>query len=98
MSAAAAVLETKKAAKPQIPTAHPPYASMVTAAITSVKERTGSSRQSILKYVVANYEVDTTKAGSRVTKALKKMIAGKSVVSAAAAGKKGAGCLKLHTC
>ena len=90
MSAAAAAPETKKAAKPKIPTAHPPYASMVNAVIKSLKERTGSSRQSILKYVVANYEVE-----SRVTKALKKMIAGKSVVSAAAAGKKGAGCFKL---
>ena len=42
-----------------------------------------------------NYEVDNTKAGSRVTKVLKKMIAGKSVVSAATTGKKGAGCFKL---
>merc|ERR1712032_376145 len=50
----------KKAAKPA---AHPPYASMITAAIKGLKDKKGSSRQAILKYIVANNKVDAAKAG-----------------------------------
>merc|ERR1711979_165074 len=91
MSAAPA----KKAAKPKVPAAHPPYASMITAAIKALGDKKGSSRQAILKYVVANNKVDAAKAAVRVRLALKKMIAAKKVVAAAAAGKKGAGSFKL---
>ena len=42
-----------------------------------------------------NNKVDATKAAVRVRLALKKMIAAKKVVGAAAAGKKGAGSYKL---
>merc|ERR1712130_547589 len=57
-------------------------------------DKKGSSRQAILKYVVANNKVDAAKAAVRVRLALKKMITAKKVV-AAAAGKKGAGSFKL---
>merc|ERR1712117_426270 len=90
MSAAAAPKKAKKA-----PAAHPPYASMITAAIKALGDKKGSSRQAILKYVVANNKVDAAKAAVRVRLALKKMIAAKKVVAAAAAGKKGAGSFKL---
>merc|ERR1712168_811583 len=90
MSAAAAPKKAKKA-----PAAHPPYASMITAAIKALGDKKGSSRQAILKYVVANNKVDAAKAAVRVRLALKKMIADKKVVAAAAAGKKGAGSFKL---
>ena len=93
MSAAAAP-KAKKAAK-KAPAAHPPYASMITAAIKALGDKKGSSRQAILKYVVANNKVDAAKAAVRVRLALKKMIAAKKVVAAAAAGKKGAGSFKL---
>merc|ERR1711872_969755 len=76
MSAAAKPAKARKAAKPA---AHPPYASMITAAIKGLKDKKGSSRQAILKYIVANNKVD----------------AAKKVVAAAAAGKKGAGSFKL---
>merc|ERR1712184_124982 len=79
--------KVKKVAKP---TAHPPYANMITAAIKGLKDKKGSSRQAILKYVVANNKVDATKTAVRVKLALRKM-----VVAAAAAGKKGAGSFKL---
>ena len=46
----------KAAAKPKAPAAHPTYKEMITAAITSLKERTGSSRQAIVKYIQANYK------------------------------------------
>merc|ERR1711863_52191 len=83
------------APKPKAPAAHPPYASMITAAIKALGDKKGSSRQAILKYVVANNKVDAAKAAVRVRLALKKMIAAKKVVAAAAAGKKGAGSFKL---
>merc|ERR1711862_1041198 len=92
MSAAAKPAKAKKAAKPA---AHPPYASMITAAIKGLKDKKGSSRQAILKYVVANNKVDAAKAGVRVKLALRKMVAAKKIVAAAAAGKKGAGSFKL---
>ena len=44
----------KKSVKPP---EHPPYADMIKAAITSLKERSGSSRQKIIKYIGANYKV-----------------------------------------
>merc|ERR1711954_175831 len=75
--------------------AHPPYANMIVAAIKALKDKKGSSRQAILKYVVANNKVDAAKAGVRVKLALRKMVAAKKVVAAAAAGKKGAGSFKL---
>merc|ERR1712076_189758 len=79
--------KVKKAAKPA---AHPPYANMIVAAIKALKDKKGSSRQAILKYVVANNKVaDADKAAVRVKLALRK------VVPAAAAGKKGAGSFKL---
>ena len=93
MSAAAP--KAKKASKPKVVAAHPPYAAMITSAIKKLGDKKGSSRQAILKCVVANNKVDAVKAAVRVRLALKKMIAAKKVVAAAAAGKKGAGCFKL---
>merc|ERR1712210_299775 len=77
--------KVKKAAKPA---AHPPYANMIVASIKALGDKKGSSRQAILKHVAA-------KAGVRVKLALRKLVAGKKVVAAAAAGKKGAGSFKL---
>merc|ERR1712242_36322 len=91
MSAAPA----KKAAKPKVPAAHPPYATMIKAAVKALGDKKGSSRQAILKYVVANNKVDAAKAAVRVRLALKKLVASKGLVAAAAAGKKGAGSFKL---
>merc|ERR1712243_517018 len=91
----AAAPKAKKAAKPKVPAAHPPYAAMITAAVKGPADKKGSSRQAILKYVVANNKVDPAKAAVRVRLALKKMVAAKKLVSAAAAGKKGAGSFKL---
>merc|ERR1719219_1349907 len=89
---AAAKPKAKKAAKPA---AHPPYASMITAAIKKLADKKGSSRQAILKAVIAGNKVDPAKAGVRVKLALRKMIASKKIVAAAAAGRKGAGSYKL---
>merc|ERR1712130_268018 len=59
--------------------AHPPYANMITAAIKGLKDKKGSSRQAILKYIVANNKVDATKAAVRVKLALRKMVVAKKV-------------------
>merc|ERR1712076_360200 len=86
----------EKAPKAAKPAAHPPYANMIVAAIKALKDKKGSSRQAILKYVVANNKVaDADKAAVRVKLALRKLVAAKKVVPAAAAGKKGAGSFKL---
>jgi histone H1/5 len=47
----------KTAAKPKKPMAHPTYSEMVGKAISALKERGGSSRQAILKYIMANFNV-----------------------------------------
>ena len=47
----------KKATKPKVPAAHHKYIDMISAAVSALKERGGSSRQAILKYIMANYKV-----------------------------------------
>ena len=48
----AATATKKKAAKPAL---HPPYVDMAVAAIAALKERKGSSKIAIGKYITANY-------------------------------------------
>ena len=50
----------KKASKPKKPATHPKYSEMVKDAIQSLKERGGSSRQAILKYIMKKYNLGTT--------------------------------------
>merc|ERR1712243_90668 len=80
----------KKASKPKAPAAHPKYSVMIAAAITPLKDRTGSSRQAILKYICANYKVDAAKAAVQVRLALKRGVA-KGALKMARASGKGAG-------
>ena len=72
-----------KAAAP----AHPPYASMVAAAVGALKERTGSSRHAIKKYVKGNYDVKDN-ADLHINRDLKNMLAKDVLVQAK-------GCYKL---
>merc|ERR1711973_86155 len=93
MSAAAAP-KTKKAVKPKVPAAHPKYSVMIAAAISALKDRSGSSRQAILKYICANYKVDAAKAAVHLRMALKRGVAAGSLKMARASGK-GAGSYRL---
>ena len=93
--AAPAALGVKKAKQPTKPAEHPTYATMIAGAIQGLGDKKGSSRQAILKHVVANNKVDAAKAARLVRQTLAKMIASKKVITAAAAGKKGAGSFKL---
>ncbi|OON16165.1 linker histone H1 and H5 family protein [Opisthorchis viverrini] len=70
MSAAVAPAapKAKKVVK-KAPSAHPPYFDMVKHAIKELKERNGSSRQAIAKYVKAHYKVDD-KADNHIRRAL----------------------------
>merc|ERR1711944_221497 len=85
---AAAAPKVKKAA------AHPKYSVMIAAAITALKDRTGSSRAAILKHVVANNKVDAAKATTQVRLALKRGVA-KGALKMASAKGKNAGSYKL---
>merc|ERR1712060_742984 len=84
------VVKAKKVAKPA---ANPPFKAMILTAIKALKERGGSSRQAILKYVVANNKVDAAKAAGPLKLALRKALAAGTIVKAKAAGK-GAGKFK----
>merc|ERR1712183_868106 len=96
MSAPAVASPTKKVAKKaKTPAVHPTYSVMIGESIKAMKDRSGSSRQAILKYICANYKVDAAKAAVHVRTALKKGVAAGALKMGAAAGKKGAGCYKL---
>merc|ERR1712242_549047 len=95
MADAAAPAKVAKAKKPKVPAAHPKYSVMVAAAITALKDRSGSSRQAIAKYICANYKVDATKVATPLKLALKKGLAAGTLKAGGAAGKKGAGSFKI---
>merc|ERR1739842_108552 len=78
---AAAVKKVVKAKKPAAKPLHAPYAVMIAGAIKALKERGGSSRQAILKSVLANNKVaDEKKAALQVKLAIRKMLAAKKLV------------------
>ncbi|KAK3704382.1 hypothetical protein QZH41_000133 [Actinostola sp. cb2023] len=54
------------------PAEHPKYQEMVLAALGALKDRTGSSRQAIEKYIKANYKVGDN-CGTHLKLALKRM-------------------------
>jgi len=92
--AAAKAKKEKKPAKAKNAPSHPTYSVMITAAVGALKDRTGSSRQAILKYICANYKVEDKKAATQTRLALKRMTAGGELRMAKDKGK-GAGCYKL---
>ena len=74
MSDAAASPKKVKKAAPKKPADHPKYIEMISAAIAALKERSGSSRQAIIKYVKANYKVGDS-CDTHVKMALKRGVA-----------------------
>lgn len=85
----------KKVSKPKVPAAHPKYIDMIKAALGSLKERGGSSRQAILKYVMANYKVgnDVNSINAHLKLALKSGV--KKGALKQAKGKGASGSFKL---
>ena len=82
--AAKAVAPTKKTTTAKAPSsmpAHPSYAIMISSAINSLKERGGSSRQAILKHIVANNKIaDAARAQVYVKLAIRKMLADQKLI------------------
>ena len=74
MSDAPAKPAAKKAPAKKKPAEHPKYTEMITAAITALKNRKGSSKMAITKYITANYKVGDN-ADSHVKLALKRGVA-----------------------
>jgi len=64
----AKVVSKAKVSKPKAAASHPPFKQMITEAITALNEKSGSSRQAVLKYISDNYKVDV-KVGNKFIKA-----------------------------
>lgn len=61
------VKKIQKEKAPKIKASHPPFFDMITQAINKLNERSGSSRQAILKFIVSNFKVDE-KSGNQYVK------------------------------
>ena len=92
MADAPAKSPKKKApAKPKKPATHPKYSEMVGKAIAALKERGGSSRQAILKYIMANFNVgsDAKVVNSHLKLSLKAGVKNKSLKQSKGTGASG---------
>jgi hypothetical protein len=96
-AAAVAQVPPKKAKssgkKPRGKPVHPRTSEMVANAISSLKERGGSSLQAIKKYIAANYKVDSEKLSPFIKKYLKTAVASGELVQTK--GKGASGSFKL---
>ena len=63
----------KKVTKKAAPMPHPPYNEMVKKAIVSLKDRQGSSRQAIIKYIKENFKVRDN-ADTHIKMCLKRLV------------------------
>ena len=80
--------ETTKKTVTKKPADHPTFAVMIAAAIAELKERKGSSRQAIEKYVAANYKVGPKYTGP-LKQALKKGVEKGTLVQTKGVGASG---------
>ena len=87
-AAAATAPAVVAAKKPRAKAEHPTFAVMIAAAITSMKERKGSSRQAIEKYICANYKVGPKFAGP-LKQALRKGVEANTFVQTKGVGASG---------
>merc|ERR1712076_5965 len=86
-----AVKKSKKAVKAApIGEKTPTYQAMVKQAVVETKSRTGSSLNTVKKFVIGKFPVDAVKAPARILKAVNKLVAAGELVPAAPAGRKGA--------
>ena len=81
----------KTVAKPKKHSDHPKYSEMVGKAISALKERGGSSRQAILKYIMANFNVgkDAKPVNARLKLALRAGVKNKNLKQAKGTGASG---------
>lgn len=79
---------SKKAKKPTTVPSHPTYQVMISAAIVARKERNGSSRQAILKYIKDNYKVGDNVV-NQVRLQLPKLVKGDKLIQTKGKGASG---------
>merc|ERR1712226_290405 len=81
----------KAASKPKVPPAHPKYSEMIKQAVSALKERGGSSRQAILKYICKNFKVgsDESKVNTHLKLALRAGVKNNSLKHAKGSGASG---------
>ncbi|WKX96233.1 hypothetical protein Q1695_012577 [Nippostrongylus brasiliensis] len=77
MSAPAVTSPKAKASKPKVAKkapSHPTYSAMIRKSVSELKEKTGSSKAAILKYMLANYKLgdNVTKINAQLRLALKR--------------------------
>ena len=77
--------KAKSATKPS----NPPTSVMVESAISSLKERKGSSLIAIKKYIATNYKVDPVKHSHYIKKALTSAVAKKTILQVKGVGASG---------
>merc|ERR1711990_521178 len=92
--AAKAAKKTKVKGK-ESSSGNPRFKDMVIDAITTQKERSGSSLGAIKNFLVKKYKVDMTKKAVTLNRVLKKMREEGVLVAGAQPGRKGAGCYKV---
>ena len=86
---------SKTASKRRVKKAeHPTYFDMIAAALTSMKDRRGSSRQAVRKYILENYKVDSVKMTVPLRLSLRNGLAKGKLCYARKSGK-GSRCYKL---
>merc|ERR1712192_14916 len=73
----------------------PLFKEMVMDAITTQKERSGSSLSAIKNHLGSKYKVDVAKKAGILNRAVKKMCDEGVLVAGAPPGRKGAGCFKV---
>lgn len=88
MSESPSKAPAKKKPAAKAPADHPKYIDMVKAAIVALKERNGSSRQAIEKFIKANYKVGDG-AGTHLKLALKRGVEAKVLVQVKGTGASG---------
>ena len=88
---AADVPKKKAASKPKVPATHPKYSEMVGKALSELKERRGSSRQAILKYIMDNFKVndDDKKVNTHLKLALRAGVKNGSLMQPKGSGASG---------
>ena len=81
----------KKVSKQKVAAAHPKFSAMVVTAIGSLKERKGSSKSAITKFIVANNKVgdNANKINANIKKALKAGVVSKELKQVSGTGASG---------
>lgn len=74
----------KATAKLKNPADHPPYFQMIKVAIETLKERNGSSRQAIEKYIKGNFKVAAV--GAHLKMAFKRAVANGKLINTKGVG------------